>query len=245
MNRSRTEQLLEDWDMVSNRARRPSSSPRPSFFRGVTPVAGAIAAIVVVALAAAVLWISQPRVPGGVGGGASPTPIATASPSTGPSQTPTTTFSPTPTAVPTEALGPFSCTLPILMTGSASGSTQAQPTAVRVGTHAGYDRIVFEYGGAVTPSLRIQAVSPPFTHDPSGLPMTVAGSSFLQITLEGIVVGYTGTTDFKVSYPVLVELARQGEYEGVQSWIVGLNKTTCVRVFQLSSPTRLVIDLQQ
>ncbi len=200
-------------------------------------------------------------VAGACGGSpASASPIPTASPTVVASPSPTTSLSPTaspsavaspspstsssPVAEPTDNLGPFSCSLPLTLAGTASGPTQARPTAVRVGSHAGYDRIVFEYADRTIPSVEISVVSPPFRLDPSDLPMTVAGSSFLRIKLDGVQVGYAGTTDFAAGYPELVELSRQGDYEAIQSWIVGLNKAGCVRLFVLTAPQRIVIDIQ-
>ncbi len=116
--------------------------------------------------------------------------------------------------------------------------------AVRVGQHPDYDRIVFEYGGATLPGLRIEQVSPPFTLDPSGLPLTVNGASFVRLRLEPVAQAYTGPTSFAVGYPFLKDLERQSDFEGIQAWIAGFGAPVCVRVFTLGSPTRLVIDVQ-
>jgi len=154
------------------------------------------------------------------------------------------TASPAPTPSPSHASGSLTCSLPINRAGTAAGAKQAHPSAVLIGRHTDYDRIVFVYSGTLVPSLRIATVHPPFTKDPSGLPMTVAGSSFVQIRLEGVQAGYSGRTSFAVHYPELVQLARQGDNEAVQSWIAGLAKPACVRLSLLKSPIRLVIDLQ-
>lgn len=247
MGRSNSDRILEDWDVASGSARRPATSPRPSYARGIGAVAAAVVALAVFALAAGAVWFSRPQGFDGIGGGGTPTPTVAVTPSAAPTPSPmvsSPTASP-PTASPNESLGPYYCGLPQIGSGTASGSSQAQPAAVRIGSHPGYDRIVFEYSSAVTPSWTIESVDPPFVHDPSGLPMSVAGSAYLKVRLEGVAQVYTGATDFSVSSPVLVELARQGDYEGIQTWIAGLAKTTCVRVFGLDSPTRLVIDLQQ
>jgi len=256
MDRSRSDRVLEEWDMLSKDAPRPPLPPRDD--RSGPPLLVAaitLAAVIIVAVAAGAIWISRPS--DGTGQSASPTgSTAVVSPTASPSATPTQTPSATPTPSvtppvtaspePTDALGPFTCSLPLTRAGTAAGAQQGDPTDVRVGTHDGYDRIVFEYSGSATPTLTIETVQPPFTHDPSDLPMTVAGSAFLRIKLEGVLMGgYTGATDFKPNYPALVELAQQGDFEGIQTWIVGLTKTSCVRVIQLNDPTRLVIDIEQ
>jgi len=137
----------------------------------------------------------------------------------------------------------FACGLPVTVAGTASGPNQARPTTVRLGSHAGYDRIVFEYLGTTMPAVRIERVQPPFTHDPSGLPLRVKGDSFVRIRLDGVAPTYTGAVDFVLAGPEVIEMVRQGDYEGVQSWIVGLHRPACVRISELRSPARLVIDI--
>ncbi len=177
-------------------------------------------------------------------------PAATVAPSastpatTAPSQSAAPVATATPTALPSAASSGYTCSLPITQPGTAAGAVQAVPTAVRIGKHADYDRIVFEYSGTVLPSLEISSVKPPFLRDPSNLSMTVAGSSFLRIRLEGVKSGVAGRTSFLVQFPVLTQVARQGDFEAVQSWIAGLTKAGCVHVSVLAAPARIVIDIQ-
>lgn len=93
------------------------------------------------------------------------------------------------------------------------------------------------------PSVRIEGVQPPFTHDPSGLPLRVKGDFFVQIRLEGVAPTYAGPVDFVLAGPEIIELAQEGDYEAVQSWIVGLHSPACVRISKLTAPARLVIDI--
>jgi hypothetical protein len=177
------------------------------------------------------------------GPAASPSPSATAVVTS----TPSPTVAPAtiePTVVPSVATGSYTCSFPVTLPGTAAGPSQAVPTAVRIGKHGDYDRIVFEYSGTVLPALEISAVSPPFTHDPSGLSMTVAGSSFVRIRLEGVKSGVAMRTSFVVNFPTLTQVRNQGDFEAVQSWIAGLTKPGCVHVSVLAAPARIVIDLQ-
>ena len=161
------------------------------------------------------------------------------------SSTPTTTALITATtSEPTTGLGPFTCSLPV--NRAASGTGLAQPTTARVAGQSGYDRIVFEYAGTGLPSLSITSVTPPFALDPSGKPLTVSGKVFLGIVFRnvpGIASGYSGPTSFKAGLPVLTDLELRGDFEGVQQWVAGLSGQACVRVFTLTSPSRLVMDL--
>ncbi len=174
---------------------------------------------------------------------ASPIPSATAAPTSAPSPS-VAASTPVSTAVPSAAGGSYTCSFPVTLPGTAAGPSQAVPTAVRIGKHGDYDRIVFEYSGAVLPALEISAVTPPFTHDPSGLSMTVPGSSYVRIRLDGVKSGVAGRTAFLVQFPTLTELSRQGDFEAAQSWIAGLTRPGCVHVSVLSAPARIVIDLQ-
>ena len=59
-----------------------------------------------------------------------------------------------------------------------STSTQtvarANITDVRIGTHDGYDRVVFEFAGGL-PEVSLERAEPPFTHDASGEPIDGRG----------------------------------------------------------------------
>ena len=58
-------------------------------------------------------------------------------------------------AVPSDELGPFSCDLPVV---EAATVALANITDVRVGTHAGYDRVVFEFADGL-PELTLDRAS--------------------------------------------------------------------------------------
>jgi hypothetical protein len=181
------------------------------------------------------------------------------SPSTSPSGAPTATSSsaaslPASASASTAASvepgdnqGPFACTLPVIASGT---TTRAQITGIRVGTHSGYDRIVFEFAAGI-PEYRIEEATPPFTQDPSGLPMNVAGSTFWKIVMNGGTImspdggiTYSGSRDFSPGFPKLVQFVTGGDFEAVSTWYVGLSDVSCVRVLTLSSPSRLVIDIK-
>lgn len=182
----------------------------------------------------------------------SPAPSATVgpTPTTAPAATtPTATpsVSPDVSPEPTSSLPAFTCTLPINVAATAS---LAQIHDIRVGTHDGYDRLVWEFESGI-PAVSVERAQPPFVADPSGLPLTVQGTSFLKIVMQGgttltpdYTKSYAGPTDLTPGYPMLVELKIAGDFEGVSSWYVGMTAGACVRVFTLSAPDRLVIDLE-
>ncbi len=134
---------------------------------------------------------------------------------------------------------------------AASGGATVHTADVRVETYGSYDRIEFEYVEDGSPAFEMRPASPPFTQDASGTPMTVHGSSFMQITLNGATklgddgnVTYTGPTDFEPGFPQLVHLTERGDFEAVNSWYVGLNGGNCVRAAFLTDPSRVVVDVR-
>jgi hypothetical protein len=129
---------------------------------------------------------------------------------------------------------------------SGGGSVRAAITAVRVGTGSGYDRFVVEFAGDV-PGFKVQRHSgSTLIEDASGRPLTLDGASTLSVVLnpasgQG---SYSGPNDFKPAYPVLREARRTGDFEAVTSWGLGLARASCFRAFTLTSPARLVVDVE-
>lgn len=151
------------------------------------------------------------------------------------------------TSEPTESLPPFACTPSVTI---AKTTDRAQITDVRVGTHDGYDRVVFEFASGI-PDAVIEAVLPPFYADPSGLEVEVAGSAFLKLTMHGASkvlpdggVTYAGSTNFEPDFDQLVQLVEGGDFEAVSTWYLGLNGGGCIRVLTLADPSRIVIDIE-
>jgi hypothetical protein len=212
---------------------RPHSS-RPAF--------GALALIATVALAACT---TSGASPGSAGGSSSALDSAVAEPSISASHLASAEPSATPSE-PTESLPPFACTPSMSV---ASTTDRAQITDVRVGTHDGYDRVVFEFAAGI-PDAVIEGVLPPFYADPSGLELAVAGTAFLRVTMHGASkvspdggVTYSGSTNFQPDFDRLVQLIEGGDFEAVSTWYVGLDGAGCYRVLTLAGPSRLVVDV--
>jgi hypothetical protein len=85
-----------------------------------------------------------------------------------------------------------------------------------------------------------------FVKDPSGLPVTMRGSSGLRIVFQGAsgATSYSGSRDLTPNLPVVQEVEQLGDFEAVLSWGAGLSQASCIRTLELSNPTRLVIDVQ-
>jgi hypothetical protein len=157
------------------------------------------------------------------------------------------------------------------------GSTQAAPAAPavckpqtggdegvftnltdgRVGAHDGFDRIVFEFeeptpnpgGKGGIPSYEIRQAKPPFTEDPSGLPMDVYGDAYVRLVLHGATGAdldgnptYTGPGTLTPGFGTLAQAVEGGDFEATLTWVLGLSRATCWQVQELHNPDRLVID---
>jgi hypothetical protein len=120
-------------------------------------------------------------------------------------------------------------------------------TQVRVGRHDSYDRVVFQLRGAL-PGWDVRYVSR-VTADPSGLPVTVAGAAVLRVVLTGVNghdtagrVTATGTTQTP-RLPALTAVKQAGDFEAVMTFAIGTSDRLDFRVFGLTNPTRVVLDV--
>ncbi|HET6745728.1 MAG TPA: hypothetical protein VFH90_07760 [Candidatus Limnocylindria bacterium] len=197
------------------------------------------------ALAALVLVISACTASSSPSASASPSAVA--SETTAGSASAETSPSEGPSAESTDDLGEFGCSFPVTGVGTVA---RAQITDVRVGTHAGYDRVVFEFDEGI-PEFNLEEATPPLLADGSGMEIEVEGSAFWRLVMHGGTTvspegepTYPGPFDFTPDFPTLVQLISGGDFEAVSTWYFGLEDTSCVRVLTLTAPSRLVIDIQ-
>ena len=196
------------------------------------------------------------------GGGSSPSPTDEPADTVPPSPDATATASATasasgasgetpthdPSASPSGDVGePFTCDLPIVDAGTAP---IANILDVRVGTHDGYDRLVFEFEQGI-PEFTLDRAEPPFSEAASGMPLAVDGESFLGLVMRGGTKqtdagtsSYEGPTEFEPAFPTLVHAVEAGDFERQSTWYLGLAGESCVRVLLLDEPPRLVIDVE-
>jgi hypothetical protein len=152
------------------------------------------------------------------------------------------TFGAPVTASAAPGLSGFTC-------GTQSGGSDgvfAPITAVRVGHHIGYDRFVVEFSGSVVPGYRaIPKSSATFYSDPLGQPVTLEGSAGIKLVMHSTSMSgtYGGPADFDPEFPQLAEARSIGDFEGFVTWGLSLERQSCKRIFLLSSPARLVVDV--
>ncbi|WP_433611442.1 AMIN-like domain-containing (lipo)protein [Prescottella agglutinans] len=159
---------------------------------------------------------------------------------------------------PKALAAPAEGTLTAAPTGQAAPQTSAASpdaaltiTDIRVGKHDGFDRVVYEFGGTGTPGWRAEIVSTA-TQQGSGNPLAVAGQGILQVLIDGSsmpfmtnVEPYAGPNPLEVENPVVVtEVRDAGIFEGTDQTLVGLSdRNVSYRVYTLTEPTRLVVDI--
>jgi len=163
---------------------------------------------------------------------------------------PTSQPSPQPTA---QASQPAAAQLAAFTCGASTVPTQAAgPTALvsamRTGSHPGYDRFVVEFASGVPGSITIAPQGrPTFTGSPRGDSVTLAGASGLHVVMHDADAHTTfgGSTALRPNGPALVEVRRIEDFEGYVGLGLGIaSAQPCYRAFMLASPTRLVIDVQ-
>jgi hypothetical protein len=123
---------------------------------------------------------------------------------------------------------------------------------VRVGTHAGYDRVVFEFGLG-TPNYWVYYEKPPIEIYGDQI-VNVRGRAFIEISLSPILyseknyntpVARIGTGRNPLRTPLISDVWSLGWFEGELMFAVGLNARRPFRVQMLSNPSRLVIDFKK
>ncbi|MFH1475838.1 MAG: hypothetical protein ABIG85_08280 [Chloroflexota bacterium] len=162
---------------------------------------------------------------------------------------------PAPTSVPTPIVSPpaFVCGETVRSPGTVP---VARITGFAVANDAGVGRITFTFrpsgNVAAIPDVEVRPGVPPFTLDPSGLPLDVEGTSFVVLTLQGGTAlddDFNSTFDgpFDSSPPggPIVDVRRAGDFEAVSSWVVGLDGPPCVRILPFDGSSRLVIEIEE
>jgi hypothetical protein len=117
------------------------------------------------------------------------------------------------------------------------------------GVHSGYDRVVFKLGASGKPGWLVEYVTSP-TSDGSGNPVTVNGPSYLRVVIKN--VGYPGDTGipdplvkrFSPGATVVREVVLDTVFEGQYTAFIGVTSTLPYRVFRLSNPARVVVDVR-
>jgi hypothetical protein len=141
------------------------------------------------------------------------------------------------TAGPAAALPAFG-TAPV-----SGGPAPATVTDVTVGSHAGYDRVVFRSTGAIR-SWEVRYV-PQVTKDPTGEPVPLLGAADILVVIHGTdwTVRPSVQRNLTPGFPALRQVTGAGEFEGDLLYGIGQQRKAGLRVFTLTGPDRLVVDV--
>ena len=135
----------------------------------------------------------------------------------------------------------FGCT-----NSSGGSSTPGTVTSIRVAHHSGFDRLVIGFATSnAVPQYDLQRqTSSIFTRDASGQSVILQGAAGVKVVLRNADISSGVPADLKPGLPEIREVSNIGNFERVVSYGVGLQDEACLRVFTLSGPSRLVIDVQ-
>ena len=135
-------------------------------------------------------------------------------------------------------------------TAEASADARVTVSAVRIGAHDGFDRVVLEVGGEGQPGWDVRYVDSAGSQG-SGDPVEVAGNAVLQVTLTGVGYPYdTGVEEVPAGERItaagtgtVTELVYDATFEGTSVAFVGTSARAPFRVYLLEAPTRVVLEV--
>jgi hypothetical protein len=132
--------------------------------------------------------------------------------------------------------------------GAPVATSATHLTSIRVATHAAYERVVFQFDGKA-PGYVVKYV-PVVYADASGLPVSLNGRAFLNVTFKPAAAHrddgtttYTGSRDIKKSTGQVREIEMSGDFEAVLSFGIGVHSKAGFRVLRFTDPTRIAIDI--
>ena len=150
-----------------------------------------------------------------------------------------------PAATPsaTASRGPSPVTTPVCPEGGS------HLTAIRVGEHQGYDRVVFQFSGTL-PAYSVTRVNS-VTEDARGGQLPLAGQTYLRVVFRGATsvcqqplrASSSVPSVLTPFYPQLLVVAKAGDFERVLSFGIGLAGRGGYHVATLSGPYRIVLDV--
>jgi LPXTG-motif cell wall-anchored protein len=117
---------------------------------------------------------------------------------------------------------------------------------LRVGRHASFDRVVFQFTGPL-PGYSVRYV-PVVRLDGSGQALPLRGSADLEVVLTAHAHDDAGRSTLPVrrlrpDFPALREANAAGDFEGQVTAGVGAASKVGFRVLELTGPSRIVVDL--
>jgi hypothetical protein len=118
---------------------------------------------------------------------------------------------------------------------------------LRAGRHPGFDRVVFQLDGPIPSYYSVRYV-PVVRLDGSGEPLRLRGNAFLEVVIRAPTHDQDyrpvlTPTRLRPDFPALREVNAPGSFEGQTTAGIGVTHRVGFRVFELTGPTRIVVDL--
>ncbi len=166
------------------------------------------------------------------------------------SSKPPATGDPVHGASPSGPAGGGSANLAPSTAATASAWREPELTAIRVAQYRAYDRAVFQFANRI-PRYSVSYV-PTVLQDAKGTPVPLPGRSFLRMafhpasetgTVPAGPAQYSGPGVTSPYFPTLLQVSAAGNFEGHLSFGLGLSSRAGYRVYTLTNPSRVVIDL--
>lgn len=119
---------------------------------------------------------------------------------------------------------------------------------IRVAEHPGFDRLVLEFDGEGEPGWRVGYVESA-AREGSGEPIDLDGDAILQVSATHVMPSdmtgyYDGPQQLDPDTEVIDDVFVDGAFEGYTTVFLGLDEVEVFRVFVLTEPSRLVVDVQ-
>ena len=135
-------------------------------------------------------------------------------------------------------------------TADPSSGASVTVRDIRLSRQDGFDRVVFDVGGAGTPGWNVRYVDAASSQG-SGKAIDVAGSAVLQVSITGAGYPYdTGVPEYSAHGPltsgdtkVVTEVVFDATFEGTTTSFVGARTKAAFRVYLLQNPTRVVLEV--
>lgn len=121
---------------------------------------------------------------------------------------------------------------------------------LRVATHDGFDRVVFEFDPGALPSLHVEYIDRPVRRCGSGEATEIEGDAWLSVLFEparahtdaGLPTAAPRERFPKL--PVVREIELTCDFEAQLVFVLGASRPGRYRVFELDAPSRLVLDIR-
>ncbi|MGC5584190.1 AMIN-like domain-containing (lipo)protein [Ornithinimicrobium sp. W1665] len=133
---------------------------------------------------------------------------------------------------------------------SAASDEPQEITGVRTGLHEDFDRVVLDLTGDRPVLGWFVGPVDEAVEDPTGFSLGVEGEAFVEVSVRGIdwttesPERYDGDRVLGAGTEVLTEVVLGGLFEGQQQVVLGLREETDYRIFTLSDPARIVVDVR-